>query len=175
MTDVTGYRPNKTLISSILAACEEDGMGWYGKWRVSRALKRLSEADLLKLEQKCTALATDTGLPMGTDDIVAGCYVGDWGDGSFFQMLIDNLPKILEFIKLLIPFFMMFASAIIVFFALASTADAQCPGGVCRKPLQATKSVLVKSTEVTKQVVQKTATVKERLTVRKFRLFRRWR
>ena len=173
MTDVTGYRPNKTLISSILAACEEDGMGWYGKWRVSRALKRLSEADLLKLEQKCTALATDTGLPMGTDDIVAGCYVGDWGDGSFFQMLIDNLPKILEFIKMLIPFFMMFASVLLVFL-LAGSASAQCPGGVCQRPLTApvktTKSVLVKTTEV----VQK-ATVREYRRVQKVRLFRRWR
>ena len=169
MTDLTGYKPNKTLISSILAACEEDGMGWYGKWRVSRALRRLSDADLLKLEQKCTAIATETGLPMGTDDIVGGCYVGDWGDGTFFQMLIDNLPKILEFIKMLLPFFAMFASIIIVFF-LATAAEGQCPGGVCQRPVQATKSVLKSTTKVAQK-----ATVKERLTVRQFRLFRRWR
>lgn len=169
MTDVTGYRPNKTLIPAILEACEQDGMGWYGKWRVSRALRRMSDADLLKLEQKCTALATDTGLPMGTDDVVGGCYVGDWGDGSFFQMLIDNLPKILEFIKAILPFFMMFASAIIVFF-MATAVDAQCPGGVCAKPVQATKSVL----KATTKVVQK-ATVRESQRVQKFRLFKRWR
>lgn len=173
MSDLTGYKPNKTLISSILAACEEDGMGWYGKWRVSRACKRLSDADLLKLEQKCTAMATESGLPMGTDDIVGGCYVGDWGDGTFFQMLIDNLPKILEFIKALLPFFMMFASAIIVFLALCATADAQCPGGTCQRPTQATKSVL-KAT-VKKSLTVEKATVRESRRVQKFRLFRRWR
>lgn len=52
--------------------------------------------------------------------------------------------------------------------ALCAAASAQCPGGVCAK--QATKSVL----KATTKVVQK-ATVKERLTVRKVRLFRRWR
>lgn len=169
MTDVTGYKPNKTLISSILSACEEDGMGWYGKWRVSRALRKLSEADLLKLEQKCTAIATETGLPMGTDDIVGGCYVGDWGDGTFFQMLIDNLPKILEFIKALLPFFMMFASILLVFF-LTAAAEGQCPGGVCARPGQATKSVL----KAPVKVVQK-ATIREVRRVRSIRLFRRWR
>lgn len=170
MTDVTGYRPNKTLIPAILDACEQDGMGWYGKWRVSRALRRLSEGDLLKLEQKCTALATESGLPMGSDDIVGGCYVGAWGDGTFFQMLIDNLPKILEFIKALLPLFMLFASTILVFFALCATADAQCPGGTCQRPVHATKSVL----KATTKVVQK-ATVRESRRVQKFRLFRRWR
>jgi hypothetical protein len=111
--DVTGYRPNSTLSPAILAACEQDGMGWYGQWRVSRALRRLSDADMVKLEQKCTKLALDTGLPMGTEEIVAGCYVGDWGDGTFFQMLIDALPQILEFIKALLPLFMLFATILL--------------------------------------------------------------
>jgi hypothetical protein len=167
MTDVTGYRPNKTLIPSILEACEQDGMGWYGKWRVSRALRRLSEADLLKLEQKCTALATEASLPMGTDDIVGGCYVGDWGDGTFFQMLIDALPKILEFIKALLPLFMLFASIIVAFFVFAATAEGQCPGGVCQRPVQAVKKTVTK-------VVQK-ATVRESRRVHVLRLFRQGR
>jgi hypothetical protein len=154
MTDVTGYRPNKTLVTAIVAACEQDGMGWYGQWRVSRALRRMSEADLLKLEKKCTALATDTGLPMGTDDIAGGCYVGDWGDGTFFQMLIDNLPKILEFIKAILPFFAMFASAIIVFFALASTAFAQCPGGTCTRPATPVRSAVQAAATVARPIVQ---------------------
>lgn len=165
--DVTGYRKNKSLSPAILKACEADGMGWYGQWRVSRALKRLSDAEYLKLEQKCTELATESGLPMGSNDIVGGCYVGDWGDGTFFQMLIDNLPKILEFIKAILPFFMMFASAIIVLFALCASADAQCPGGTCQRPA---KSVV----KATTTVVQK-ATVRESRRVQKFRLFKRWR
>jgi len=172
MTDVTGYKRNKTLSPAILAACEADGMGWYGQWRVSRALRRLSDADLLKLEQKCTAIASDTGLPMGTEDIVGGCYVGDWGDGSFFQMLIDNLPKILEFIKALLPLFMLFASIIVAFFMLTATADGQCPGGVCVRPVKATA-------KVTKSVLKggpRMEVVKTKAVQRsKFRLFRRWR
>ncbi len=58
----------------------------------------------------------------------------------------------------------------LICFLFASTAFAQCPGGMCQRPVQATKSVL----KATTKVVQK-ATVKERLTVRKGRLFRRWR
>lgn len=107
--EVQGWRKNSTFEIALLNACEADGMGWYGQWRVSRALKRLSAADRQKLEQQCTTLATDNGIVMGTDDIVGGCYAGDWGDGTFFQMLIDNLPKILEFIKALLPLFFMFA------------------------------------------------------------------
>lgn len=168
--DVTGYRKNKSLSPAILKACEADGMGWYGQWRVSRALKRLSDAEYLKLEQKCTELATESGLPMGPGEIVGGCYVGEWGDGTFFKMLIDSLPQILEFIKALLPLFMLFATVLLAFVLTCGVADAQCPGGQCQRPVQATKSVLKSTTKV----VQK-ATVKERLTVRKFRLFRRWR
>lgn len=54
-----------------------------------------------------------------------------------------------------------------VCFLFASSLFAQCPGGTCQRPA---KSVL----KATTKVVQK-ETVKERLTVRKFRLFRRWR
>jgi hypothetical protein len=60
----------------------------------------------------------------------------------------------------------------LLWLVIVSCVSAQCPGGVCQRPV---KSVVAKSVTVTKQVVQKTATVKQRLTVRKFRLFQRWR
>ena len=62
------------------------------------------------------------------------------------------------------------ALVFLIAFLLCGSLLAQCPGGVCPRPVQSTKSVLKSTTKV----VQK-ATVKERLTVRKFRLFRRWR
>lgn len=60
--------------------------------------------------------------------------------------------------------------------ALCAAASAQCPGGVCQQPLaapvKASKSVLVKTTEVVAAPVQKVQQVRK---AAKFRLFRRWR
>ena len=58
----------------------------------------------------------------------------------------------------------------LICFLFASSLFAQCPGGTCQRPVQATKSVL----KATTKVVQK-ATVRESRRVAKFRLFRRWR
>jgi hypothetical protein len=169
MTDdlLTGWKRNPSLGPAILAACEEDGMGWYGQWRVARALRRLSDADWAKLERKCTALATEAGLPMGTNDIVADCYVGEWGDGTFFQMLIDSRPKILEFIKALLPLFMLFATLLLCCGLLAGTASAQCSGGVCRpavlpRTVERARTVVVDKQPVRNVVIKRSVTAERK-------------
>lgn len=149
-----GYKRNTTLGPAILEACSQDGMGWYGQWRVARALRRLDEKQWFELEQKCTKLATESGLPMGTDDIVAGCYTGAWGDGTFFKMLIDSLPQILEFIKALLPLFMLFATVLLCCGLFAGTASAgDCASGMCRAPVRAAVSK-TKTVVVEKQVAR---------------------
>jgi hypothetical protein len=167
-TDVQGiFRKNTTFDSALLEACEKDGMGWWGQWRVSRALRRLSDSERQKLEAQCTKLLTDTGLVMGDDDIVGGCYVGDWGDGTIIQILIDALPKILEFIKALLPLFFMFATLLVCCGLLAGTASAQCSGGVCRpavlpRTVERARTVVVDKQPVRNVVIKRSVTAERK-------------
>jgi hypothetical protein len=45
--------------------------------------------------------ADGVALPVGAT-VVNGVLVGDWKD--FIQMIIDNLPKILDFLMTILPF-----------------------------------------------------------------------
>lgn len=65
------------------------------------------------------------------------------------------------------------ALVFLICFLFASSLFAQCPGGTCAKPAQATKSVL--NATVKKSLTVKKSTVREVRRVREFRLFRRWR
>ena len=138
--------------------------------RLNVALRRHPEV----VEEYCVEMGLKLGAIKPGDVGDDGLLVRDWQ--SFFQMLLDNLPAILEFISGLFAIFSMFSivlAAGLTLSILAGTAQAQCSNGTCQ-PIRKTVSVLVNRPVV--QAAQKTV-VRTRQAVRqqRVRLFRRRR
>lgn len=178
------FRPNDSLLSTLGEAMREDGCGFFEIMIAKSRVRRMSANQRQELERRLTdkvQAAVSSGelkLPVSAN-VVGGVLVSSWKD--LFVWFVENLPAILEMIATIMALFASQSSIIaglLAFIAvgllLCSETSAQCPGGTCQRPLsapaKATKSVLVKTTEV----VQK-ATVRESRRVQKFRLFRRWR
>jgi len=77
---------------------------WIDRWRVRRAMRRPEWRLDVEAEAVQIGVAAGAILP-GNVDPKTGALVGDWQ--SFIQMLIDNLPAILEFIAGLFAIFAM--------------------------------------------------------------------
>lgn len=71
------------------------------RWRVRIAMRRHDMAEEVEREAVEIGIACGAIKPSQVND--TGTLVGDWAD--FLQLLIDNLPKILEFIAGLISIF----------------------------------------------------------------------
>ena len=74
------------------------------RWRVRIALRRHDMAQEVECEAVEMGLACGVIKP-GQVNPATGTLVGEWGDGQLFQLIIDNLPAILEFIAGLISIF----------------------------------------------------------------------
>jgi len=171
MADTEGRRRNNTLDDAIVAAAQKEGMGWLGCFRLKLALRRLSNAEHAQLEAECTKHIVAAGVPLPANVTVAGdVLVGDWGDGTILQILIDALPKILDFISKLLPLFFMFATLLVCCGLLAGTASAQCSGGSCSVPVRKTVE-RARAVTVDRQPVR---SVTKRVTVQRERRLLNW-
>jgi hypothetical protein len=180
------FRPNDSLLSTLGEAMREDGCGFFEIMIAKSRVRRMSANQRQELERRLTdkvqaaVSAGELKLPVSAN-VVGGVLVSSWKD--LFAWFVENLPAILEMIATIMALFASQSSIIaglLAFLAvgllLCGESLAQCPGGVCQRPVQAakavaTKSVLVKPVAVTKQVVQKQPVRK----VVRIRLFRRWR
>lgn len=100
---VAAPRRNWTLDDALLTACEREGLHWFKCFRLRLALRRCSDCDHLEIERELTRLLVASGveLPAGAS-VVDGALVGDWKE--FIEMIIANLPAILDFLMKLLPF-----------------------------------------------------------------------
>lgn len=98
------FRKNGSLDSTLIEALRKEGVGIADRVLFRWQLNRMSAEDRKKLEQEMTKLVVESGVPMPVNaTIVGGVIVGSWSD--FLQMLIDNLPKILEILAKFLPLF----------------------------------------------------------------------
>lgn len=98
------FRKNGSLDSTLIEALRKEGVGIADRVLFRWQLNRMSAEDRKKLEQEMTKLVVESGVPMPVNaTIVGGVIVGSWAD--FLQMLIDNLPKILEILAKFLPLF----------------------------------------------------------------------
>jgi len=113
------------------------------RWRVKRVFRRQDLSEIL--EEHCVEIGVAAGLILPSDLNDEGLLVKDWS--SFFQMILDNLPAILEFISGLFAIFSMFSVVLAAGLALtllAGSANAQCPNCAPRVVLRPVRSVLVR-------------------------------
>lgn len=98
------FRKNGSLDNTLLEALRKEGVGLADRLLFRWQLNRMSADERKKLEQEMTKLVVESGVPMPVNaTIVGGVIVGSWAD--FLQMLIDNLPKILEILAKFLPLF----------------------------------------------------------------------
>lgn len=105
MAEVEGiFRKNGSLDSTLVEVLRKEGHGLADRLLFRWQLNRLPAEDRKKLEQAMTKLVVESGVPMPVNaTIVGGVVVGSWTD--FLQMLLDNLPKIIEIISKFLPLF----------------------------------------------------------------------
>lgn len=105
MSEITEgiFRKNKTLVGALCKALEDQDVGLLDRIIFRCRFNRLSDDDQKKIEVEITNICRAAGAVFPVSAIVGGIYTGNWMD--FFQMLIDNLPKILDFISKLLPLF----------------------------------------------------------------------
>lgn len=160
---MVAWRQNKTLFPAIFEAARKADAPLRTRMRMRTLFAFASDDDLRELEKELTVEATKAGVikPTG-DNVVEGCYVGEWGDGHILQWIIDNWDSILKMILSIIALFQVAPTiGVLIFCAallLGSTASAQCAGGVCQVPERAAiirhREVTVERTIVADRVVQ---------------------
>lgn len=98
------FRKNGSLDNTLVEALRKEGVGIADRVLFRWQLNRMSAEDRKKLEQEMTKVVVEAGVPLPVNaSIVGGVLVGSWAD--FLQMLIDNLPKILEILAKFLPLF----------------------------------------------------------------------
>lgn len=98
------FRKNGSLDNTLVEALRKEGVGIADRVLFRWQLNRMPAEDRKKLEQEMTKVVVEAGVPLPVNaSIVGGVLVGSWAD--FLQMLIDNLPKILEILAKFLPLF----------------------------------------------------------------------
>ena len=98
------FRANTSLDNALGVCLREDGVGLLDRVRFNWHLRRMEPADRKDLEKFCTSVVVTAGVPLPVGaTIVGGVLVGTWLE--FWQLLLDNLPKILEFIMTILSIF----------------------------------------------------------------------
>lgn len=98
------FRKNSTLDGALVEAFRKEGVGLGDRLLFRWQFNRLATEDRKKIEQELTKVVVESGVPMPVNaSIVGGVLVGSWAD--FLQVLIDNLPKILEMLAKFLPLF----------------------------------------------------------------------
>lgn len=176
------FRPNDSLLTTLGEAMREDGCGFFERQLAKSKVRRMTTNQRAELERRLTAKvqssveAGELKLPVSAS-IVGGVLVSSWQD--LFKWFVENLPAILEMIATIMALFAASSdvpvAGILAFLAvgllLCGEAFAQCPGGTCQRPVQATKSVLKSTTKV----VQKSVRTEPIRKIWRIRLFKRAR
>lgn len=97
------FRKNKSLVNALVSALQDQGVGLLDRIRFRIQYNMLSDDDQQKIEREVTDICVKAGAVFPVAAIVGGVFTGNWME--FIQMLIDNLPKILDFISKLLPLF----------------------------------------------------------------------
>ena len=106
-TEVTAYDTCRASFKKAISDAIDAYPGrvrFLDRWRVKRVLRRRDLSEIL--EEHCVEIGLACGAILPGDVNDDGLLVKDWQ--SFMQMLIDNLPAILEFISGLLAIFAMF-------------------------------------------------------------------
>lgn len=157
------FRPNDSLEDTLRQALKADGCGILERWAISGKVRRMTSTQRAELERQLTSKveadvqAGKLALPLSVS-IVGGILVSGWQD--LLDWFMANLPAILEMIMTIIAMFGATSNAVVIGLVLlclalfASSANAQCAGGVCRAPLRAVAQRTVhKEVDRTKSVL----------------------
>lgn len=99
------FRRNDTLDNAMGIAMRRHGVGLIDRIRFRIAFNGLSDEDRLAAETGITKILVESGrLPVGAK-VENGVVVSSFLD--ILQLLIDSLPKILEFLAKLLPLFVL--------------------------------------------------------------------
>jgi hypothetical protein len=100
------FRKNDSLDSALVAALRRKGVGPWDRIRFRAALADLTDEERKQMEVGVTKIVVESGakLPVGAQ-IVGGVLVSSWLE--VLQLLINALPKILEFLAQLLPLFLL--------------------------------------------------------------------